>query len=144
MKNILKFSEAAALAIHTVVYLAVYPERVVSTREIATKLNASENHLSKVLQRLARVRLVRAVRGPRGGYVLGRPAQSISLLEVVESIDGPLEPSNCILGTPICDGMKCIFGSMIKSVNETVKAYLARTKIADLVGVYPKEKKKDS
>lgn len=121
---------------HTMVYLAVSPERVVSTREIARKLGASENHLSKVLQRLARDRLVKAVRGPSGGYMLGKPAREISLLDVVESIDGPLEPSNCILGVPICDGMRCILGGMVKEINKTVKAYLLRTKIADLVGVY--------
>ena len=51
----LKLTEAALLAMHTMVYLAGNPDRRVSTREIAAEFDASEAHLSKVLQRLARV-----------------------------------------------------------------------------------------
>ena len=50
----LKLSEAASLALHSMVLSAVFPGRKVSAREIATELDVSEAHLAKVLQRLAR------------------------------------------------------------------------------------------
>jgi len=136
MSNVLKISEAASLAMHTMGLLAARPERMLSTKEVASVLGASEAHLSKVLQRLARVGLVRSIRGPKGGFALGKESHEILLLEVYESIEGPLVSSNCLLGAPVCDGTECILGGLLKSVNKEVKEYLAETKVSDLISAY--------
>ncbi len=136
MANLLKISEAASLALHTMVYLAANHRRLLTTHEIGEVLHVSEAHLAKVLQRLAKVGLVDSTRGPRGGFCLGRPAADISLLEVYETIDGPLGDSVCLLGTPICTGEECILGGLLETVNRQVGEYLASTTLADLTGVY--------
>jgi DNA-binding IscR family transcriptional regulator len=64
MSNILKISEAASLALHTTVILAANPNRLVSTKKLASQLHASEAHLSKVLQRLEKADIVNSTRGP--------------------------------------------------------------------------------
>lgn len=131
MSNILRISDAASLALHTAVILASNPERLISTKELAEILRASEAHLSKVLQRLEKSGIVRGTRGPKGGYRLGRDSDLITLLEVYEAIDGKLAYSNCLLSECICKG-DCIMGELLSDLNKQVKHYLSKTKLSQL------------
>ncbi|MCF8044104.1 MAG: Rrf2 family transcriptional regulator, partial [Desulfarculaceae bacterium] len=72
MQQLLKISEAASLALHTMGLLASRPGEQVPTRELAARLKVSEAHLAKVMQRLGRAGLVRSQRGPKGGFALER------------------------------------------------------------------------
>ena len=136
MSNALRVSEAASVGMHTMVLLAANPGRLMTTREVADTLGVSEAHLSKVLQRLARAGFVRSVRGPRGGFQLADAPDKISLLQVYEAIEGPLEEGNCLLGRPVCDGPNCILGRLLKSVNQEVRQYLAGAKLSELTEVF--------
>jgi Rrf2 family protein len=131
MSGLLKISEAAVLAIHTAALLGVERGRVLTTREIASFLKASEAHLSKVLQRLAKSGFVTSVRGPKGGFMLSGPPEEITLLEIYEAIDGPLGDTRCLLGAPVCDG-HCIMGDVLCEVNRLVARRLSETKIAEV------------
>ena len=136
MARLLKVSEAASLAMHAMVFLAGRPGRRVSTGDIAEALDVSEAHLSKVLQRLAKAGLVRSVRGPSGGFTLGRPGGKIALLEVYEAIEGPLAPLKCLFGRPVCAGEECILGDLLESVDKKAKARLAGTRLSQLSHVF--------
>ena len=136
MNNVLRISDAASLALHTTVLLAANEDQVLSTRKIAATLQVSQAHLSKVMQRLAKVGLVESTRGPTGGFKLGKPGEQISLLEVYEAIEGGFTASYCLLGTPICKGDKCILGDLLATVNRQVREYLAGTTLSDLTDVY--------
>ena len=135
MSSFPTFSEAASLAVHTVALLAADPQRCLSTKDIATTLNASEAHLSKVLQRLSKSGLVRSVRGPRGGFVLGESAGAATLLDVYECIDGPLPNRSCLLGGPVCLGEDCVLSDLLASVNQQVRDYLAGTRVAQMANI---------
>ncbi len=132
MANMLKISEAASLALHTMAFLAKADDRCVSTHEIAGTLKVSENHLAKVRQRLAKAGLVDAVRGPSGGFKLAKPAHTISLLEIYEAIEGPFKPNDCLLGRQPCAGSRCVLGGMTQSINRQVKEYLSETTLDKL------------
>jgi Rrf2 family protein len=136
MANILKISEAASLALHSTVLLAANPDKLISTREIAAMLHVSEAHLSKVLQRLTRTGIVRAIRGPRGGFRLVKPANETTLLEVYESIEGTLTPGKCLFESPICEGDACILGGLLETVDRQFRDYLTETKLDDLTSIY--------
>ncbi len=131
-----KISEAASLALHTVVYLAAHKGRIVTTHEIAEKLGVSKDHLSKVLQRLAKAGYVTSIRGPKGGFKLGRDAENESLLKIYELIEGPLKRTECLLGSKPCGGQQCILGDLISRIDEEFRDYLTRTKVSHLVGVF--------
>lgn len=137
MSKLLKISEAATMAFHSMVLLAQDPEKMLTTKEMAEAIRASGNHLSKVLQRLNRAGLVLAERGPRGGFRLGRPAEEINLLQVYEAIEGQLHTTDCLLEIPVCGGTHCILGGLISELNYQVKSYLEKTRLADLHNVYP-------
>ena len=96
------------------------------------KLGASENHLAKVLQQLVRAGLVASRRGPRGGFVLARPAAEIRLLEIYEAVAGPLRPTECLLANKLCDGRTCLFGDLLVDLHARLADHLGRTTLAGL------------
>ena len=71
MSGSLKISEAASLALHTMVYLAGDPSAHYPAGRLAEALCVSEAHLAKVLQRLVKAGMLVSVRGPKGGFRLG-------------------------------------------------------------------------
>ncbi|NOZ84957.1 MAG: Rrf2 family transcriptional regulator [Deltaproteobacteria bacterium] len=133
LEKLLNISEAASLALHAVAFMAGNdsPDKS-TTREIAHVIAASEHHLSKVMQRLTKAKLVRPIRGPNGGFMLARPAGKITLLEVFEAIDGKLETGDCLLAEPVCVGPGCILGNLLKNINNQVRDYLDGTRLSDL------------
>ena len=136
MNSILKISEAASLALHTMQHLAATDGRSVTTHELADALHASEAHLSKVLQRLGKVGLAQSTRGPKGGFVLGPKGRDITLLEVYEAIDGPLATAGCLLGHPVCRGENyCMLGGLVSALNRQVKDYLKGATLASLPSI---------
>jgi len=135
MSSILKISEAASLALHTAVILTANPNKLISTKEFASMLSASEAHLSKVLQRLEKAGIVISTRGPKGGFKLTRSGDEIALIDVYEAIDGKLSPSNCLFDKDLCNG-NCIMGGLLQNLNAQVKNYLSQTKLASLTSVY--------
>lgn len=132
MSSFIKISEAASLAFHTAAYLAQNPGRLVPSREIARALGASENHLSKVLQRLARSGIVHSTRGPNGGFRIRTPWEKMKLVEIYEAIEGPLAPGRCLLGLPVCKGNRCALGAVLHRTDEAVKRCLTGTTLAEL------------
>ena len=136
MPGALRISEAASLAMHTAALLAEDAERPVSAREIAVTLRVSEAHLAKVMQRLAKFGLVRSFRGPAGGFVLSKDCGQITLLDVYEAIEGPLEENHCLFETPVCRGEICVLGGLIGTVNRQVRDYLAGARLSALTDIY--------
>jgi Rrf2 family protein len=142
MKSAIKISDAASIAIHAVTLLAARKDEMVTTPEVAKRLEVSEAHLSKVMQRLARAGLVSSVRGPGGGFSLTRNPNKITLLQVYESIDGQISYSNCLFDTAICDSDNCVFGELLGNVNKQVKTYLSKTTLFDVADVYNNKKRR--
>ena len=70
--------------------------RAINTREIAEQYAIPVELLAKILQKLARARLITSTPGPTGGYKLARPAAEISVGSVVELIDGPPAIATCM------------------------------------------------
>src|SRR5947209_2830425 len=87
----MKLSRASSYALHAVEYMAARGEDgPVASHHIAEARGIPERFLLKVLKPLVSARLLYSVKGPNGGYRLARPASKISLLEVVEAVDGPI------------------------------------------------------
>jgi Rrf2 family protein len=85
----MRLTSATASAVRALLYLARHPgDRLVTAETIAAAEGLSEIYLRKVLKPLASAGVLRSVMGPGGGYRLARPARRISLLDVVEAVDG--------------------------------------------------------
>jgi Rrf2 family protein len=132
MAEFIRMSEATALGLHT---MAVVARRngPTSTAQIAAELHASEAHLSKVLQQLVRVGLLRSKRGPSGGYALAKPPGEISLLAVYEALEGPLCQDGCLFTEPVCRRPHCILGDLVERVRNEVHERFESTTLNDVV-----------
>jgi len=132
VNKVLKISEAATLAMHAMLILVQNPGKLISTHQIADTLKVSEAHLSKVLQRLSKSGYVTSIRGPGGGFSLARNPDEVSLLEIFEEIEGPLQDSGCLFAKPVCDGVSCMFGGMLQKVSAQVRQCLEETKLTKI------------
>ncbi len=144
MSSVLKVSHAASLAVHTMAFLARGDQQPHSVKEIASTLHVSEAHLAKVLGTLARAGLVQSTRGPSGGFVLAPGADRTPLMAVFEAIEGRFTPKDCLFETPLCDEGMCIFGDLVKDINERVSRYLTETRISDTALIFQDEGKRQA
>lgn len=94
----MKFTRAASYAVHALVYMANQKElnTPVASHHIAQARGIPERFLLKVLKPLVSIRVLRSIKGPNGGYRLAKPASEISLLEVLEAVDGPIRGHNSL------------------------------------------------
>jgi Rrf2 family protein len=127
----LKISDSASLAIHAMLHIAD-SDKTQTAANIAASQGVSKSQLSKVMLRLARMGLLSSKRGPWGGFVLGRPADRIVLLEIYEAIDGPVGKSRCLRGDQ-CRLNGCALSDFIHLVQEEVRQSLSSTRLSDLI-----------
>ncbi len=135
MPGILKISEAASLALHSVIFLMSGQEENWSTKKIAAALQCSKSHLSKVLQRLSRVGILVSMRGPRGGFSVSKKGRDATLMDIYEAIEGPFQVGHCVAGSPICGKNKCILlEGLTDSISRQLRDRLTGIKVRDLEG----------
>src|SRR5688572_2894850 len=92
------FSSTSEYALRAIVHLASNPAKACTAAQIAEATRIPGGYVSKVLQDLGRAKLVTSQRGPNGGFLLARPAASISVLDVVNSVDPIQRILVCPLG----------------------------------------------
>lgn len=104
-------------------------------KDLARRANVPANYLSKILWTLGSTGIIEATRGTNGGYRLGRPAESIRLIDVVQPFEKSLPGVSCLLdGTHPCDERApCAAHQVWSHVRETYKAFLDSTTLAALV-----------
>lgn len=92
----MKLSEGVEWAAHCAVVLSVLPPgSAMPTGKLAEYHDVPVAYLAKHLQAMSRAGILVSTQGPRGGYRLARPATEITLLEIVEAIDGEEQPFRC-------------------------------------------------
>lgn len=105
-------------------------------REVAEDMELPRSYTPQVLGFLARAGLAEAKAGRHGGYRLARPPKKISLLEVVEAAEGPLDSDRCALrGGPCRWDDACAFHPAWSKAAESLKTSLSRTSLADVAEV---------
>lgn len=93
----MRLTKGTDYGIRGVLYLAMQPEdKVTLLHEIAESQAIPENYLAKIFQDLAKGGLVRSHRGARGGFSLARAPSEITLLDVIEALQGPLALAPCL------------------------------------------------
>lgn len=89
-------------ALRAMIHLADRPDGVARGIEIARLEHIPKYYLEKVIRDLMRRGLVRARRGPGGGYQLGRPADTVSFRDIIEAVEGPISLNLCVEGGSSC------------------------------------------
>lgn len=89
-------------AIRCVLYLAGKQDVVTMVDEIAKEMSVPKSFLAKILQKLVRAKVARSFRGVKGGFQLARNPEDISLLTVIETIQGPVAMNRCAVDENAC------------------------------------------
>ena len=131
----MRLTRASDYAVRILINLAENAETTRATREsLIENTGVPAAFLNKLVQRLVRAELIAARPGVRGGCWLATPAETISVLRVIESIDGPLELNKCIGGPEVCPRAGyCSFRRLLNQVQDEMVRILSSTTVADLV-----------
>jgi Rrf2 family protein len=87
----MRVSRSTGYALLAVGYIAKNQgDGVVLSQDISNEYNIPLEYLLKILQQLVRANVLRSKRGPRGGFSLAKPTNRITMLEIIEAVDGPL------------------------------------------------------
>ncbi len=140
----MQITRATDYAVRIMIYLATLPEQTrVAAPDVARGIQAPESFVSKVLQQLVQRGMVTSHRGAGGGFQLAVLPEGVSLLDVVEMVEGPLQINLCLAGEASCDrsswcGAHPIWNEAqlaLKNVLASASiARLARESMANLAG----------
>lgn len=132
------FSPTCQYAIRALCYLARHGGgSPVLARQIAEAEDIPRQFLSKILHQLGQKGLVRSQKGPGGGFLLARPASSLTLGEITTAIDGVQEISKrCILGLELCtDATPCVLHEAWKTFRDQYEVTIGAMTLADMVTI---------
>lgn len=128
------YSRSAQYAIRALAVLAGEPPgEFVPIQELARSAGVPLPFLAKIMQTLARGRLVISRKGPGGGVALARPARNVTLAEIVCAVDGDDPVRECVLGLPRCsDRSPCPVHDVWKEVRATLRRSMHERSLADI------------
>ena len=131
------YSKLAEYGIQAMIYLAEHEHeggKLAMVSIIAEAYDIPRHFLAKLVQTLTRHHLIKSYRGRKGGIKLARPSESITLLQVVNAIEGPPpEYDMCVIGLDICsDAACCPLHNQWKHIKEEVREALSQQTLAEL------------
>ena len=107
---------------------------VVMIDEVSREEHIPKSFLAKIFQNLARGGLVHSVRGTGGGYALARLPDEITVLQVIEAIEGPIALQRCLEEKPDCHHLpSCALCGLFSEAQDRLRDTFARTSLADLM-----------
>jgi Rrf2 family protein len=127
---------AGDYAIRAMIHLASLPEGQSALRsEISRTQHIPLSFMAKILRRLVQARLLRSARGVNGGFALAQPASAITLLDVVEAIEGPISLTPCASEDRSCAWSQDCPASLVwPDVQTSIRDTLRGTTLESLVG----------
>jgi Rrf2 family protein len=129
----MKLTRASSYALHAVAYMAqAKSEKPVASHIIAEARKIPERFLLKVLKPLVSARVLESIKGPNGGYKLRRQPADISMLEIIEAVDGPIRGQ-----APFTEEGNSALNNKLETICRTsaegVRDHLKKVRISDLV-----------
>ena len=131
MNKFPSISEASSIAIHSLALVANH-EGSINVNQMAEKTGFSRNHIAKVMQVLVRQGYLRSGRGPKGGFELLKKADQVSLLEIIELIEGKMDHSFCGIDEGKCPFENCVFGNLPAEFAEKFKEFYENRTISEI------------
>jgi Rrf2 family protein len=130
-------SRACEYGLQALLYIAAVPQgKYVLTREVASQCGLSYHFLGKILHDLVKNRLLTSQKGPSGGFTLAKPADEITLLDVINAIEGRDFLSACVLGLSYCgEPNPCPVHSQWVETKEKIHQMFAGRTITQLLEV---------
>lgn len=151
----MKLSTKGRYGLRAVLDLALHSEaEAVALSSIAERQSISISYLEQLVAKLKKAGLVESTRGARGGYVLARPAEEISVGDILRALEGDLNPVDCaeLMGGPTCNASDiCVTKYVWKRISDSINNAVDTLMLSELVkesrqvqAAVKKPEKKDS
>jgi len=131
----LRVSRLTDYGIVLLAHLAGRPEGDVhNARELAVEAGLPLPVVSKLLKGLTRHGFLQSQRGAKGGYALARPAHNISVVDVIDALEGPIALTECSVQPGSCDHeASCVVRAPWQRINHAVRSSLQNVRLSELV-----------
>jgi Rrf2 family protein len=131
----MKLSSAAGYALSAVTYMANSKEDgPIASHVVAAARGIPERFLLKVLKPLVAARILSSIKGPNGGYRLARAPSQVTLLDIVEAVDGPIRGVVPRLERDSSARLDRNLEHVCKDAAQVVRAHLSKVKVSKLMG----------
>lgn len=138
-------SNTCKYAVRAVIYISVFAhdERKAGIKEISSKLDIPTPFLGKILQSLVKHDILKSTKGPGGGFGLAREADEISIMDIVEVIDGTAFFNTCLIRTSKCsDEEPCALHDKVTAPRKQIRNMFTHQTIADLSSEFRRDKER--
>jgi Rrf2 family protein len=131
----LRFTKRADYGLMAIHYIAVQgDDGAVSAKRIAEEFNIPPERLAKILQRLAKKKLIESHNGPKGGYVLTRNPEEITVGQVVRALEGPVRIVSCMVENDHCPQFsRCNLRRPVQKIQTSISSLLDTMTLSELV-----------
>jgi len=131
----MKLTRASSYALHALVFMARQKQnKPMPSHLVARARHIPERFLLKVLKPLVSVRILHSVKGPNGGYRLARAASQITLLELIEAVDGPIRGQAPLSHEATDPSLNRKLETICKQAAEFTRRHLQKFRLLDLMG----------
>jgi len=133
----MKLSTKGRYGVKAMVDLAInYGEQPVSIKSISERQSISEYYLEQLFSSLRKAKLIKSVRGSQGGYILNRAPEEITIYDIINVLEGPIEISNC-LEDEECTNIDCCATRLLwKKIKNSIDSVTTSINLKDIVSDY--------
>ena len=129
----LRFTKRADYGLMAINYIVLRGEEgAVSAKRIADEFGIPPELLAKILQRLAKKGFTASHNGPKGGYVLARSPQEITVGQVVRALEGPIHIVNCLEDVDCAQFPRCNLRRPVQKIQASISYLLDTMTLAEL------------
>ncbi len=131
----MKISTKGRYGLRTLMDIALHQAQgPVNLGEIAKRQSISAKYLWQIVNLLKTAGFVRGTRGPKGGYILARHPDAITLLDIVEILEGPVTLVECVDDAKFCiRSERCVAHSIWEEASETIRGALRKITLAEIL-----------
>jgi Rrf2 family protein len=133
----MRISTKGSYSLEALLFIALLPDgEYASTRDISKNTGISEGYLEQLFIPLRKDGLIVGIRGPNGGYLLGRSADKITVGAILRSVEGDLKPTECV-DSKLCPiEAHCRNRHTWQNLYEGINKFIDSVKLSDLARDY--------
>lgn len=130
----MRITNCSEYAIRAIVYMAKEPEATYTATELYPHLDAPLKFLAKILQKMARKKILKSQRGVKGGFKIAMPLENLTIVDIIEAVDGAIALNKCLLTNYDCNREAlCPVHPIWEEAQLKLKEALSKKTIADIV-----------
>ncbi|WP_346887302.1 Rrf2 family transcriptional regulator [Clostridium sp. UBA1056] len=133
----MKLSTKGRYGVKAMVDLAInYGKSPISIKSISSRQNISEYYLEQLFSGLRKAELIKSIRGSSGGYILAKDPKEITVYQILEVLEGPIEISTC-LESDGCNNIDCCATRIVwKKIKDSIDSVTTSITLQDIVDDY--------